>query len=428
MGQTTVTGGGGLTLCCFKLSAFLISQKPLLSHVIKNSDWDDSIEFDPGTYKDHPLSQRIQHGLTLDRSSDHSTAHFGPFMASEGFSIVRFDIMSYMFQRSRFWQTKRIVNARIADLNNIHKQMIELLEPVLLDLLGDIQPTAKDWKSLSEKGEKQARRTEEAYPHVVHPLNGGVKVIVRKADGTCTVFPQKIARRGSSDGRSKEITTNYSSPSRGSRGFDFKVFADEAYIRRQQRFWEGALLILSKWLERGNRIRPEKQWLVYHIVNNDIALHVLFDNLSVECETRWFANLSDRTRHKITGMPEGKHKALLSSEDDILLYAKASIAYAQHAYTMSDAEKAVNELERFATNFGEKIPGSLKRYMIPRPKMIERIRDLIIETSAELKTQYLDDRWNLLCDALSCACRKAARDSPEPEQHMPPNENPRSRR
>ena len=80
-----------------------------------------------------------------------------------------------------------------------------------------------------------------------------------------------------------------------------RVFADHAYIKRQKKFWEDALTYLSKWIEEGNAIRPNNEWLVRHIVNNDIAMHVIFDNLSLICEMNWFEKLSNKTQYEVAG-------------------------------------------------------------------------------------------------------------------------------
>ena len=73
----------------------------------------------------------------------------------------------------------------------------------------------------------------------------------------------------------------------------------EAYVMRERRFWKDAVRVLSRWLEGGGRIRRQKEWLLYHIVNNDVGLHVLFDNLSVECESRWLETPDTRSAGEI---------------------------------------------------------------------------------------------------------------------------------
>ena len=361
------------------------------------------MEFDPKTYGDQPLSQRTQHGLAMDRYSNHYFAYLSTALwnAKEatalGNPIPLIDpAMLYRTQRKLSWHTKRRVNAKIADLDNIHKQMIELLKPVLLDVFLGTQPTARDWKRLSGKDEKQTRRTEEMYQHVVR-RSDNAHVLLREQDGTITAYPQKFDRGGNSDGRFKEITTEYSSPGAGHENFDLRMFADWAYVRRERRFWRDAVQILSRLLE-DSRIRSKKQWLIYHIVNNDIALHVIFDNISVECESRWLTNLGKESQLEIcSGMP------------------------LPYDFTKDNAKKAVREHERFVADFEKEIPDNLEKYAISPPKMRKRVYDLIIESAMILKpltgeSVYATnirrhnpetwlhcpaDEWEIICAALA---------------------------
>ena len=355
-----------------------------------SSNWDDSIPFEDETYEDQPFSQRVQHGLAVDRRSNHFGAHFfndaWESMKSTEAGHPRPLIkpgMMYKYYR-RFWNTKRSVNAKIADLVNPHKQMIELFRPILLDLLLDCQPTAKDWKGMSDKNEKQVRRTEEYYPHIVGRLKGGAKLLLRNRDGTFSAYPKKIVRKGNDGDRIKEITTAYSSPPVYPTIFDQRVFADDAYARRQRKFWNDAIRILSTLWEEGHKVRSSQYWLMYHIVNNDIALHIIFDNLSLECESRWFENLSEDAQREIYYAHSKVYDENAFRELGLPL---------PYAFSLDHAKKAMREHESFVTAFRKEIPDSLQRFMISQPKMKSRVYDLIIEAAAALKPHTAESAW-----------------------------------
>ena len=355
-----------------------------------SSNWDDSIPFEARTYEDQPYSQRVQHGLAVDRQRNHFTAYMFKDMventkcAEEGRSgpLIKPDMM-YGYYHS-FWNTKRTVNAKIADLVNIHKQMIELFKPILLDLLVDRQPTAKDWKRLSDKNEKQVRRTEEDYPHIVGQLKGGVELRLRNKDGTVSVYPRRIVRKGNGDDRTKEITTAYSSPPLYATSFDQRVFADDAYARRQRKFWQDGIRVLSKLLEEGYRVRKGQDWILYHIVNNDIALHVIFGNLSFVCESRWFGNLSENAQREICLAHANVY------DEDAFRELGLPIPY---AFSLDHAKKAVIEHESFVADFRKEMPDNLQRFMISQPKMKNRVHDMIIEAAAALKPYTDEPAW-----------------------------------
>ena len=234
--------------------------------MVKGSDWNDSTPFEAGTYEDQPYGQRVEQGLTIDRSLDNSKAylnmnHFA-VMAGKMPSDPLFWLVSlYRMRRKADWNTKRWANARMVDLTNAGKQMVELFTPILLDMLSTDPPTSKDWKNVSEKGEKQVRRTEEYYQHVVGKPNGGIRLALREKDGRISIYPKRIVRGDVADSRVAEIATPYSHPTVSGASFDPMVFADEAYVRREVQFWKNALRVLSRWLEGGGRIRPQKAWL-----------------------------------------------------------------------------------------------------------------------------------------------------------------------
>ena len=374
---------------CSKLSGFLISERRLNSQMTRGCNWNDSIRFDPATYGDQPYSQRVEHGLTVDRSRDNSKAYLDMnfFAMMEGGmppAPMFFPITQYRMRRRGDWNTKRWANAQMVDLTNVRKQMVELFTPILLDMLSNDPPTTRDWKKVSEKGEKQVRRTEGYYQHVVGRQNGGVWLRLRDKDGIITSYPKRIVRNDIGDSRVAEIATPYSYPAVGGASFDPRVFADEAYVRRERRFWKDAVRVLSRWLEGGGCIRRQKEWLLRHIVNNDIGLHVLFDNFSVECESRWLKTLDAESQAKFCN---GSLR-IFDEKGPWIIGGTVPDPYDQ-----GNAEKAVNEHELFVADFEKEVPDNLRQFMIPQDKMRERIRDLIIEAAATLKPHTVESAW-----------------------------------
>lgn len=352
----------------------------------KTGNWNDTIQFDHDTYEEQSFSQRVKHGLTVDRHHANSRSylhmHSMPWNMLAEKPVPVFPIMQYRTRRRHDWNTKRWAYTRIADLANVHKQMLELLNPVLHDMLSDVQPTAVHWKKMSNKGEKQVRRTEKYYQHMVGRPGG--RVMIKNRDGGIDIYPQRIVRKGSEDARVREITTPYSSPDVDGTFFDSRVFADKAYVKRQRIFWKAAVHTLSKWLKGGGRIRRNKEWLLYHIVNNDIASHVLFDNLSEECESHWLSTLDLKPLMEICNGSIG-----ITDENEPVI----QIGTVPEPFAQNDAEMAVTEHEKFVADFGKKVPDNLQRYMIPQPKMRKRIRDLIIESAVALKPFSGESDW-----------------------------------
>ena len=163
------------------------------------------------------------------------------------------------------------------------------------------------------------------------------------------------------------------------RALDQRVFADDAYARRQRKFWQDGIRVLSKLLEEGYRVRKGQDWILYHIVNNDIALHVIFGNLSFVCESRWFGNLSENAQREI-----GFAHANVYDED---AFRELGLLI-PYAFSLDHAKKAVIEHESFVADFRKEMPDNLQRFMISQPKMKNRVHDMIIEAAAALKTVY----------------------------------------
>ena len=383
-----------------------------------SSNWDDSTPFEAGTYGDQPYGQRVEQGLTIDRGSNNSNACYDMIlfaMRAGKMPRNRLSLLSgslYRLRRKNDWNTKRWANAQMAKRTNAGKHMINLFTPILLDTLSDDPPTARDWKSVSEKGEKQIRRTEEYYPHVVSKPNGGMRLILWEKDGGISAYPKRIVRDDVCDSRVAEIVTPYSRPTVSGASFDPRVFADEAYVRRERGFWKDALRVLSRWLEGGGRMRPQKGWLPYHIVNNDIGLHVLFDNLSVEYESRLLKALGAKPQAEFCN-----GSIRIFGED---MYLGGTVP---DPYSLDNAKKAVEEHESFLADFEKGVPENLQHFMIPQDKMRERIRDLILEAAVELKPHRVEpakvfdlrrlcprtasaDEWDLVCMALASSSLK----------------------
>lgn len=387
----------------------------LHSWVVKGCNWNDSTSFESGIYEDQPYGQRVEQGLAIDRSRDNSMAYLDMNLFTMMTRKMPADPLFwlthlYRARRRDDWNTKRWANARMANLTNASKQMVELFTPILLDMLSADPPTSKAWKSVSEKNEKQVRRTGEYYPHVVDKPNGRIRLALRDKDGIISTYPKRIVRDDIGDDRVAEIATPYSYPAVGHTSFDPKVFADEAYVRRERQFWKHALRVLSRWLEGGGRIRPQKEWLLYHVVNNDIGLHVLFDNLSVECETHWLKTLDTGSQAEFCN---GSIRIFDGKGDK---YLGGTVP---DPYCLDNAKKAVSEHESFLTDFGTRVPENLRYCMIPQDTMRERIRDLILEAAVELKSHRVEsveaanvrrlcpqtvfsaDDWDLVCMALA---------------------------
>ena len=397
-------------------------------------------------YEDQNLSERIKYGLMVDRQSSNSLSWFASQACNARESKNPLSLLgsatAYRYSRSLHWWVKRQANAKLAYKTNIHKQVLMGWYAVMLDLLADRQPTVKDWKVLTGKDDRQTRRSREYLPHIVHNYNDILRLRLYEPDGSSTFIPPRDTRESSGDERVQHITTNYSLPRIGQHTFDLKVFTDPAYIVRQRVFWEDALKGLSNWMESGNAVRKDDEWLVRHMVNNDIAMHVIFDNLSLECEMRWFGGLNAETQFEIVGgfynrslnikgetesrkseegdstcaiadtSPGGRCSKQEGSPPHIKEEERAKLTlqsipltedadgslhlpdqmrfYVPHSLTDKDATKAVDEMVAFAANFEEKVPENLRAYMLSRDKMDCRMRDLILEAIAELGLDSFD--------------------------------------
>ena len=407
-------------------------------------------------YGDQPLSERVQDGLRVDRRADNRFRYFtrelSKLMEAGKRSLPLSDPhMDYTLSRNWSWQTRRQANRRLEDNKQVRSQMNRLWEIVMLDLLGDGQPSVKRWKKQSGHDDRLTRRTRGYYPHMIGDMSIVEKVVGGK-DGTRTI-PVSAVREQPKDERIKPLSTAYSSRNAFPGSFDLRVFADAAYIRRQKRFWKDALEALSKWRD-GNEVHPDSEWLIYHIVNNDIAMHVLFDNLSTECESRWFKGLRGRTKYEVAGRIKTEWETLPYDKDewkpyfdelkdyfraiandpetpkvvrvdgrelpadgieaarsmvdvadlvsDVILPEQARtrggvpsprlvIEHEQYPYTEKDVMEALDELAEFVAGFKEEVPDGFDQYVIGQDKMAPRIEDLLHTMIAYWKDHSPDE-------------------------------------
>ena len=374
-------------------------------------------------YEDQDLAERMRHGLTVDRRANNAwswfTGQMWKSMGSKNSLLPSGSALFYRSNRNTQWWTKRQANAKLAGKTNMHKQIVLSGYAVMLDLIADRRPTVKDWKTLADKDDRQTRRAREYLPHVVHDANPAYRLVLYQQDGSRTIIPPEDPRKGSGDGRTGQITTPYSSQGMGRNGFDLKVFSDCAYIKRQRAFWEDALEGLSRWRDDGNAILKDSEWIVRHMVNNDIAMHVIFDNISLEYEARWFDGLGDEAKIEVAGgfchvppyaqgeTDAGPNEASNSARADSLSPGKGAKVdyrpipltedadgclhmpdqmgmYIPPAITDEDAAKAVDEMVAFVSNFEEKVPDNLRGYMVDQDRIEYRMQDLLLEAMAEL--------------------------------------------
>ena len=412
-------------------------------------------------YEDQDLSTRIRHGVAVDRRANNVwSAILNQIMEMKETGALQIcpPAARYNISRDRLWQTRRLANARLLDKTRIHGQIMMAWDACMLDILADRQPTVKDWSKVAGKDDRQTRRAREHAPNLVQNMDMMTYQVIRGPDGT-TKIPSKTVRDAPLDERLQQITTSYSSPAMLVDSFDLKRFADYAYVVRQKRFWKDALKALSRWLGNGNAIRPDNEWIIRHMVNNDIAMHVIFDNISRELEARWFQRLGDQTQYEIAGrlkmewetvpctkedleacqneardrfvaatkLPAGTSYALQVGDEEVPLdfdtmrkeyevtlqiiswMAEADgglrhpikrLEYARQTIAGEDVAKAVDEMAIFVDSFEESVPENLQRYMIKPDKMDQRVQDIILEAIAEMRMGDSTDEW-LAVDAMT---------------------------
>lgn len=255
--------------------------------------------------------------------------------------------------------------------------MIDLSRPILLDLLMTVQPTVKDWQDLSVVNKdpitnenvytpidaRSTQRVMEYYPRIVFKFTGHQPLWLRNEDGSHDKYPKWPIRKDQStyDERLQSIATPYCLPAYLGK-LDTMVFTDVNYLVRLKKYWQDMLVILSEIMLKKGPIGPEMEWIVYHIVNNDVALYILFDNLSLEYELRWFQSelLLPETKIQIIGIP-----GVDESEP--------------YFFTKNDAREGMSELQKFIKEFDDvQMPPILEQYKVSTKIMKRRMRELAI--------------------------------------------------
>ena len=310
-------------------------------------------------YEKQLFEQRANQGLEMDRSQL-NFFHAFPGIGFANNDKDRMDAFSNMsmtmlYEMNRQNPTyRREVNARLVNLPKIHNDIINMAKPILLDIFKQSISTDKDWKSLSEipgenrpSHEKTIRRRKARYKDVFPPFN----------------IKEKLS---SKDKRVNLFTTSYSGPAFGTARLDTRNYVDYNYFNRLKKFWNDVLYILEEILNKFGPIKTEMDWFVYHIVNNDIGLHVLFDDLSFQSELSWFKTL------------EGSE--LKCTELQFLCNDP-------HPFTPNDATNGILELKKFIQEFDKKkIPSALHPYMISQKTMKKRMYEIALHAA---------DRYNV---------------------------------
>ena len=351
-----------------------------------------------------------------------------------GDMMSQLDVDSPYFEsRSRSWQTYRLINAHTVGKANFRKQMVELFKPIMIDLLDGQPSTLRDLNRITNS--RQARRTFDAHSPILQARGQARDRRVKQYD---TVY------NGSWGGYMPMMEHRL----RARTDFDMVVLADAAYVKRQRQFWEDSLKVLSEWLrskqESGENIALQNRWLIHHIVNNDIGLHVLFDNLSLKCELR---HLPATTKRKIMynykkDIQESELQSMVErareeykndtrpNKAGYVYPAKSGNGVAvhmdvdgdgkpyvvgvdiipkPHPFNEKDAKEAVGELVGFAADFSNTVAkfDGLGAYKIPQNKMEKRIGELVIESALALKSKpdgsprEHEDEWAWICKSWS---------------------------
>ena len=324
------------------------------------------IELDLDKYEKQSFMERVDEGLTMDRSSSISIAGWHRDMwDSREFAPSTFMIPMLRAKRRMSWPARRRINAKIRGLSNIHKQMDGLLEHILYDLLSATQPTVKDCNRESGKDGKQARRIREKYGHIVSCPRANP--ILRHASEMREAYPGMNRRNvAEKDDRIRPITTQYSFPGMGTASFEPRMLLDAAYVCMERMLWGKALGVLGGILGSSG-ILPARSWLAYHIVNNDIAMHVIFDNIAQECEIEWLKNSRQEAMKVITGMYYG---------DGIVFPGPGSVLE-EYPYTKQNGQDCMEELGKFLEAFDGVGADGFGAYAVGKEVMERRLCDMM---------------------------------------------------
>ena len=376
---------------------------------------------DSAEYARQPFDQRLRDGLLIDRSSKITTDGYMatmpfmmPFMmrhssggqqeeqahgrTSKKASRDLDDSArthwnsAYRYQRLLDnFQFKKKVNTHIVDSTTVHEHIVRLAEFVLCDLLMPRHPTTKDLKNISQydasdddflkhtRAEKSVRRIVDYYPNIVNirPL---FTLRLYNKDESYDEYPKLPNRENpaDSDHRLKNIMTPYSFPQYGVARFDIKCYVDANYFIRLKKFWKAALNTTLQIMENLGPIRKEMHWFVRHIVNNDVGLHVLFDNLSTECEARWWFSRLDTPRR-------------MRMVDPFAAFLEP------HEFTRNDIRQGVSELKGFVDEFKmTHIPSPLKECRIQQRTMGRRMHELALNAA----DSYHESKEYKMCESI----------------------------
>ena len=263
------------------------------------------------------------------------------------------------------------------DNKMVAKRMIDLSRPILLDILMLVKPTIKDWTNLSEidvdknlsikksnskTSLKSTARIRNDFSHVVDYSPCLTLVVADQKTKTVDVYPKKPIREDqrNDDKRYEPLTTTYGiSPIRGY--FDLKPICDKNYQIRLQNYWKGMIILLDEIQKKYNPFLKDTSWFVYHIINCDIGLQVLFDNMSLECEIKWFSTLNITNQMQIINPSS---------------FSKPTF------HTKNDVKNGINKIREFIKKFDSyEMSPVLKQHKIPHSIMKDRMLDLILESS-----------------------------------------------
>lgn len=332
-------------------------------------------------YESQKLNQRVQQGLKIDRSAQNSLDQFflNMFNLKNNKDLNAFSEMNreMIFRTNRSVNNKfvREINEKIVDSPLVHDQLVELAKPVMLDLLMSVKPTKKNLKQIPITSNSQNESSKKSFPHDksvrrsfayfpnVLGESPGIRIRYRNPDGTFEEFP-KIPNRDDQtedDHTQKNIFTNYSLEQiRGS--FNTQNYLDPNYLIRLKKFWKSMLRLLEEILATHGPLRKDMDWFVYHVINNDIGLHVLFDNLSMECESRWVKRLNVENEFQMAGIP--------------------FFADNPTWFDPINVRKALCELATFSKEFGEtEMPLAFSQYRISERTMKKRMYEIAYDVA-----------------------------------------------
>ena len=333
-------------------------------------DDDKFTQFNLREYENQSLKDRM-YGISIDRSVVNSS-QMGNLGDINKFAQFSAESVYYMSRSVNPTSVKRLINEDIVDLQQIHKNMTSLLPPILLDIFGSKQPTVYDWVHLNssdqnykEKQEntihdKQTRRVRNNFSNIVTDLDKVFSCIMVDENNKKQFVPKRDVRWSSKKNNKsiKKITTSYSRESINPH-FDSSIFIDKNYVKRATKFWKSTLCILNNVLNK-IKVKPEKEWLLFHIINNDIGFHVLFDNLSIQGEMKRLKTLNLRTVTK---------------------YLTPQFVFYVNPLTDNDIINAIWEWKKFIKEFMNMDYPLLNDYKIKPSIIKKRAYEMILESA-----------------------------------------------